>query len=164
MNFSFTPLETSHFPLLLKWLETPHVKEWWDQDIRWTPQLIKEKYGAYVHHQKSVYAYIMNVNQKPVGYIQYYNFYDFPREGNSDDLDLPQSLAAFDVFIGEKEWFSKGVGSRLIEHFVKNYIFPDFQACFVDPDTNNKGAIRAYEKAGFRKLKENHITIMIKTI
>jgi len=33
MNTTFQPLAISHFPLLLQWLETPHVKAWWDQDV-----------------------------------------------------------------------------------------------------------------------------------
>jgi len=48
MKITFTPLQESHFPLLLKWLETPHVKAWWDKDIHWTPELIKKRYASYV--------------------------------------------------------------------------------------------------------------------
>jgi aminoglycoside 6'-N-acetyltransferase len=49
MNIAFTPLSTSYFPLLLKWLETPHVKAWWDQNTHWTKELIEQKYENYVH-------------------------------------------------------------------------------------------------------------------
>ncbi len=47
-NITFETLSEKHFSLLLKWLETPHVKKWWDQDIHWTLGLIKEKYDNYV--------------------------------------------------------------------------------------------------------------------
>ncbi|NBO24779.1 MAG: aminoglycoside adenylyltransferase, partial [Chlamydiae bacterium] len=30
MKITFAPLAESHFSLLLKWLESPHVKKWWD--------------------------------------------------------------------------------------------------------------------------------------
>ena len=43
----FKPLKREHFPLLLKWLETPHVKKWWDSDINWTLELIEKKYSSY---------------------------------------------------------------------------------------------------------------------
>lgn len=33
MNINFVPLADSHFPLLLKWLEMPHVKLWWDMEF-----------------------------------------------------------------------------------------------------------------------------------
>jgi aminoglycoside 6'-N-acetyltransferase len=32
-DIAFAPLNESHLSLLLYWLETPHVKLWWDQDI-----------------------------------------------------------------------------------------------------------------------------------
>jgi len=50
MNIVFEPLVKSHFSLLLTWLETPHVKAWWDQDVRWTKELIAEKYGSYTKY------------------------------------------------------------------------------------------------------------------
>lgn len=52
MKITFTPLAESNFPLLQKWLETPHVKAWWDQDVKWTPELIQEKYRDYVEGYK----------------------------------------------------------------------------------------------------------------
>lgn len=44
-NITFKALKEEHFLLLLKWLETPHVKKWWDADINWTPELIEKKYS-----------------------------------------------------------------------------------------------------------------------
>ncbi|MFP3012496.1 MAG: palindromic element RPE1 domain-containing protein [Rickettsia sp.] len=52
MNISFTPLSTSHFSLLLKWLEMPHVKLWWDEGIKWSLALIAQKYLSYVRGYK----------------------------------------------------------------------------------------------------------------
>lgn len=48
MNIAFKPLTKSDFPLLLKWLEAPHVKAWWDQEIKYDLVLVKEKFGS--HH------------------------------------------------------------------------------------------------------------------
>ncbi|WP_245611548.1 MULTISPECIES: hypothetical protein [unclassified Wolbachia] len=47
-NITFEALKEEHFLLLLKWLETPHVKLWWDADINWTPELIGKKYSNYI--------------------------------------------------------------------------------------------------------------------
>jgi aminoglycoside 6'-N-acetyltransferase len=49
MNIRFIPLAESHFPLLFKWLETPHAKEWGDQDIVYNINLVKEKFGTQAH-------------------------------------------------------------------------------------------------------------------
>jgi aminoglycoside 6'-N-acetyltransferase len=45
MIIEFTPLTEENLPLLLKWLETPHVKKWWDQNVKWTSELIQKKYS-----------------------------------------------------------------------------------------------------------------------
>ena len=52
MTITFIPLAESHFPLLLRWLEAPHVKAWWDQDVTWTLELVREKYGNYIKGNK----------------------------------------------------------------------------------------------------------------
>lgn len=164
MKITFTPLQKSHFPLLLKWLETSHVKAWWDQNVEWTPQRIQEKYGPYVQGfkrlilpdrviEKSMYAFIVCVNGQEIGYIQYYNAYDFPREQGYEIEGLPQNMASLDVLIGEKDAMGKGWGSRILNQFLEEHIFNHFEAVFVDPDTSNVQAIRAYEKSGFKKVK-----------
>jgi RimJ/RimL family protein N-acetyltransferase len=159
MIITFIPLTDSHFPLLLKWLEAPHVKAWWDRDVVWTPELIKEKYAPYVNGykceagiEKPIKAYIIHVDQEPIGYIQLYNAYDFLR---SQPLQgLPQNLAAFDLLIGEVQYLRKGIGSFVLKEFFDHHCDPSFTHILADPDRNNIAAIRAYEKAGFKKIKE----------
>ncbi len=174
MMITFKPLQESHFSLLLKWLETLHVKAWWDQDIQWTPELIKEKYGDYVKgyklekgEKKSIQAYVIYGDDHPIGYIQFYNAYDFPRENDILLEGLPISLAALDFFIGEEGYLGKGLGSEILRQFLKEHIDPAFEACFVDPDTCNTQALRAYEKAGFANIKtvnEGRVTWMVRKI
>ncbi len=160
MKITFEPLRKGHFPLLLKWLETPHVKAWWDPDAQWTLELIKEKYGSYVQGykvdqglKKPIQAYIIYGENDPIGYVQVYNAHDFPREDNASLAELPNSLAALDIFIGEEVFLGKGLASRIMKQFLADYVDPHYNACFVDPDTANIRAIRAYEKAGFKKIK-----------
>ena len=49
--------------------------------------------------QKPIQGFIIHNNRDPVGYIQIYNAYDFPRSNSL--LGLPENLGAFDIFIGE---------------------------------------------------------------
>jgi RimJ/RimL family protein N-acetyltransferase len=162
MTITFAPLSESHFPLLLKWLEKPHVKAWWDQNIHWTSQLIQEKYGHHVKGYqleegvaKPMSAYIIHVEEAPIGYIQIYNAYDFSR--SKPLTDLPPSLGAFDVFIGEENYLKQGIGSGAIIQFLKEQS-DSYTHIFADPDSDNVIAIRAYEKAGFKKIKEQSDT------
>jgi aminoglycoside 6'-N-acetyltransferase len=127
--------------------------------------LIEEKYSEYVNCSKSVnepqgkfkkpiYAYIICIDKVPIGYIQYYNLYDFPRESCTNLSDLPKSCASFDWYIGEVEFIGKNIGSKALSLFLEEHVFQRFDYVFVDPDITNLGAIRAYEKVGFRKAKE----------
>lgn len=164
MFLTFAPLEADHFPLLLKWLETPHVKVWWDSRIKWTPKLIQKKYDNYVKNCKLMNAYIFCVDHIPIGYIQCYNKYDFPRE-HDYLIKLPKACAAIDWYIGEPAFISRGIGTMALKKFLDSYVFPSFDSVFVDPDTANVSAIRAYEKAGFKVLKkvnDDKVTLMLR--
>ena len=162
MTITFEPLHESHFPLLLKWLEAPHVKKWWDQDVTYTMDLVREKYSSYIKGYKLVdgvpqpiQGFIIHNNQNPVGYIQIYNAYDFPR---SKPLSgLPQSLGAFDIFIGEKEVLGQGLSSKAIVQFLKLH-GGQYTHIFADPDSNNVAAVKCYEKAGFKRVLEQQDT------
>ena len=173
-SFTFTPLAESHFQLLLKWLETPHVKKWWDQDVTYTMDLVREKYGSRIQSLQAiseaiqdndtgspqslsllrddvVQGFIIHHKQNPVGYLQIYNAYDFPR--SKPLSDLPEKLGAFDIFIGEEAALQQGLGSKAILEFLKLHGNP-YTHIFADPDSNNVAAIKAYEKAGFKKVSE----------
>ena len=155
-------LTKSHFSLLLKWLETPHVKAWWDQDVKWTSELIQKKYANYIKGYKlengvakTIKAYIICGDSVPIGYIQIYSAYDFAR--SKPLTGLPSSLAAFDVLIGEESYLKQGLGSQAIEQFLKKH-GNIYTHVFADPENTNLAAIRAYEKAGFKKIIEQSDT------
>ena len=74
-TIEFEKLDENHFPLLLRWLNTPHVKKWWGQEIHWDSELIKEKYDSYVKNfklvngsRKVIQPYIIKVDSKSIGY------------------------------------------------------------------------------------------------
>jgi len=161
MKIIFSKLQKDHFPLLLRWLESSHVKQWWDQDAQYTNELIEKKYTPYTQGfkmlgdiKKPMHAFIIEVDNQPVGYIQYYNKYDFPPEQGCSNEDLSESLAAIDFYIGEEDFLGKGLGAKILQNFLKLYVFKEFKSCFVDPYTANKVAICSYENAGFKIVKE----------
>lgn len=160
MDITFKPLAESDFSHLLKWLQEPHVKAWWDQDIQWTPELIREKFGDYVNGyktengaRKKVNAYIIHVGEIPIGYIQAYNAHDFSR--TKPLTGLPEKLAAFDIFIGEPDYVHQGIGSRALRQFLDTLYDEGYAYAFADPATANTAAIKAYGKAGFKIVQEH---------
>ncbi|WP_407936364.1 GNAT family N-acetyltransferase [Longilinea arvoryzae] len=61
---------------------------------------------------------------------------------------------ALDLFIGQPELWSRGLGTKLLNAFA-DWLFSNTPATAlaVDPHADNLRAIRAYEKAGFRRHK-----------
>lgn len=157
-KITFTSLQESHFPLLLKWLEMPHVKAWWDKDISWTAELIHQKHYDRIHGNqdstKPVHGFIILHDNTQIGYIHYYNVHDdeWESELGAAGGALPDSCAGVDLYIGELEFIGKGLGSKALEQFVNEHVFPKFEYAFVDPNPINTSAIKAYSKAGFHKI------------
>lgn len=156
MALSFEQLSRDHFSLLLKWLNKSHVKKWWDQDIVYTYEIIEEKYSSYTEGyklensiKKPISAFIIYLDDKPIGYIQIYNTYDFMRTKSLKDL--PRSLGSVDFFIGEEEYLRRGIGVEIL----KVFDYQNFEYILVDPDINNIAAIKTYEKAGFKKIVDH---------
>jgi aminoglycoside 6'-N-acetyltransferase len=124
--------------------------------------LVHEKYSSYIKGyklingaQKPIQGFIIHNNQNPVGYIQIYNAYDFPR---SKPLSgLPQRLGAFDIFIGTEEALGQGLGSKAILEFLNTH-GSQYSHIFADPDSSNTRAIKCYEKAGFNKISKQEDT------
>jgi len=158
MIVNFKPLLESHFLLLLKWLEMPHVKKFWDRDIIYTIDMIYEKYSSYVKGyklvgqlEKPIKAFIIYDKENPIGYIQIYNAYDFLE--NKLLLSFPKDLGAIDVFIGEEEYLNKKLSSLIIKQFLEEYALKQYRYVFARPEFKNEKAVRSYENAGFKIIK-----------
>lgn len=168
MTITFEPLHESHFPLLLKWLKAPHIKKWWDQDVFYTKELIKEKFGKRIHDgidllnnpKDKIYAYIICVNKERIGYIQAYNAHHF----SHDISAILDSVCGVDLFIGEKSFLYKGWGVRILNEFEEQVLAPHFAYCLLDPSKDNLSAITAFTKSGFNVMeplgKKSHIPML----
>lgn len=163
-HFLFKPLALEHIPLLHKWMQEPHVRQWWGEGKTWTLDKLNDKYSSYTQgykiengSKKPISAFIIQLQERPIGYIQTYNAFDFPRKGFNIEQawpDLSKPLAALDFYIGEPDCIGLGIGSDALQTFLKQHIFPNFDGCLVDPEKGNKAAIKAYAKAGFSTILE----------
>ena len=161
MTFAFKQLNKSHFPLLLKWLESPHVKKWWDCDVDYTIEIVCEKYSSYTKGykivegiRKTIQCFIINYNQEPIGYIQIYSAHDFYEQNLL--LRLPKNLGALDCFIGEEKYLNQGLGSKAISEFL-NIHGSKYSHILADPNSNNVAAIKCYENVDFKKIAEQTV-------
>ena len=155
MRIAFRNLSENYFPLLLKWLEMPHVKMWWDSDVVWTMDKIARKYGSYLNQYKiengkkrSIFAFIIVLDEQPIGYIQYYDACDFLSLPANKAFDF-QKVAAIDFYLGEESVLGQGLGSAALKQFVQHIVFQQFDMALVTPEIKNLSAIACYQKAGF---------------
>ncbi|MBX9922900.1 MAG: GNAT family N-acetyltransferase [Rhabdochlamydiaceae bacterium] len=162
--FSFAPLTPDHFPLLHKWMGQPHVWQWWGEGRSWSFHDIQEKYHSYTlgykieqGEKKAISPFVVHFQDRPIGFIQAYNAHDFPRGGfyvKDIEQEPSQSIAALDFYIGEPDCIGRGLGAEILKGFLESHVFRYFDACLVDPDKNNKVAIKTYAKANFSTLQE----------
>jgi len=87
-------------------------------------------------------SFVILVGGRAIGQI---NYNDIDREDNSVELDI--------IIAGDRDK-NKGSGSDALQ-ILSRYLFHkmNIQKCWIDVITKNPRAIRAYEKAGFRKTK-----------
>lgn len=126
---------------------------------------VKIKYNSYILNykinesgiKKPIFAYIIKLCGNEVGFIQFYDFYDFNnnsaiKEIISEKYNDLINTAGLDLFIGEEFYIGKGYGSKLMLDFLENFVKPEFDSCIVDPDIKNQRAVKSYSKAGFLEL------------
>ncbi len=150
-RISFTPLLDQDLPLVQRWLNTEHVMRWWGRPGP-TLDEVREKYGPRIRGDEPIDCYLMRYDSRPIGHIQSYFITDFEEYGLQEPKD--DTTAGVDLFVGEAEYLGRGLGSLMLRRFVDDVVFGRMQArrCMIDPSINNLAAIRAYEKAGFRRL------------
>jgi len=133
----FKPLEERDFPLLLEWLQRPHVKQWWD-DGDDTLEKVRQHYTSDPENTKR-FLLIQGEPARPSGYFQYY---------------LTAHGVGIDQFLSDESYLGRGLGTEAIRKFV-DFVTAKHapKSIAVDPSPDNRRAIRCYEKVGFRHTK-----------
>jgi aminoglycoside 6'-N-acetyltransferase len=140
-GYEFVPLTSVDLPLIRRWLETPHVAEWWHD-----PAEQFELVSGDLDHPDMA-QYIVAADRRPFAYLQCYNLSDW----NTGLGPQPQGTRGLDQFIGEADMLGRGHGSAFIRAFTRRLLAKGTPRVVIDPDPANMRAIRAYENAGFLK-------------
>jgi aminoglycoside 6'-N-acetyltransferase len=124
------------------WLAMPHVVQWWgDSDEQFA--LVRGDLD-----EPAMDQFIVAVADRPFAYLQCYDPSAWPEPGFGAQ---PAGTRGIDQFIGEVDMIDKGHGSAFIRTFVDRLINAGTSRVLTDPDPGNARAVRAYEKAGFRR-------------
>ncbi len=149
----FRRMTLDDLPLMQRWLQAPHVLEWWWGGIAPPYEAVEEKYGPRIRGEEPTDPYVILSGDRPIGYIQTYMIRDYPEYAAVVNTDA--DAAGMDLFIGEVAYLHKGLGSHILRAFLREIAFGkgDATSCIIGPSEANRIAIRAYEKAGFRYFK-----------
>lgn len=148
-TIEFSSLQEHHIPLLRKWLKEPHVAEFWQETE--DEEKFRDKFLGKLP-ERGVSAFVILVDSKLIGYIQYY---DACKVGGGWWPDAEEGTFGIDQFIGDPDMVGKGLGTEIIKRFVENiFLLSKVSQIITDPEPMNKRAIRAYEKVGFKSIGE----------
>lgn len=141
------------YTLMAKWLTDPVVLQYYEgRDNPHNIDKIKEKYAPRVLKKDCVIPCIIQLDNKDIGYIQYYQITE--DEKSEYGYDRQENMYVIDLFIGEPEYWNKGIGTRTLKGLIEMLKSEkDADMIVIDPQTWNVRAISCYEKVGFRKVK-----------
>jgi aminoglycoside 6'-N-acetyltransferase len=142
-DYSFRPMTLSDLALVKRWLSLPHVREWWGDPA--------EQYTLVSGDldEPAMDQYIFSMLGNPFAYLQCYDLTAW----NSGFGTHPVGTRGIDLFIGEPDMIERGHGTGLVRRFVDDRLQQGAPRIVTDPDPANGRAIRAYEKAGFEKVR-----------
>ena len=150
----FRPLEEADLPMLHEWINRPHVAQWWGS--AGPPKEFEGTWKKYLHRlnpSSPVKPYIALLEGRPMGFIQSYVAMGSGDGWWEDETD--PGVRGTDQFLCDESLLGRGIGTRLVAAFV-DHLFADSRVTRVqtDPSPRNARAIRCYEKAGFRRVRE----------
>jgi RimJ/RimL family protein N-acetyltransferase len=143
---------------LLAWRLQPHVREFWDMDDdhgNFTYDDILKHYGPERDGREATVRAFIELDSEPIGYIQFYPWAAYVDEAEQLSIPLEGETWGLDVFIGDPGSTNQGLGSRAVD-LLSRYLFDSQGATSVALLTElaNLRAQRAYEKAGFHKVRQ----------
>jgi aminoglycoside 6'-N-acetyltransferase len=125
------PLAPADAPELRRIHATPEVVRWWDRPERAFP--LSDEPGAT--------RLTIVVDGAVAGLIQF-----------TEELEPRYRHAAIDLFV-DPVLHNRGIGTEALRRVVRLLVDErDHHRITIDPATENRAAIRSYEKAGFRRV------------
>jgi RimJ/RimL family protein N-acetyltransferase len=151
-EITFRPLTAGDLPLFHSWLSRPHVAEWWDGQP--TLAELEAEYAPVIAGAAPVQCFLALAGGELIGFIQSYT----PAECHDDGWWLDEhdpGVRGIDQFLANAEQLGQGLGTAMVRAFVARlFVDPAVTRIQVDPSPDNRRAIRCYEKAGFRAVRE----------
>jgi RimJ/RimL family protein N-acetyltransferase len=152
MTIAFRPMTAEDLSVLHEWLQREHVRRWWTR--RETLDDVTGHYLPAIEGRDPTDLYFIILDGAPAGFIQTYLVSDHAEYQRL--VGVEDGVAGVDLFLADEERLGKGVGTRVLQEFLRLIVFavPTTRACVADPDAENGSSLRAFEKAGFSAVRE----------
>lgn len=155
---SFRRLRREDFALLSHWFRAPHVEAWWREadDLA----SIEERYGPSVDGVDSTELFIAELDEHPIGFLQWYRMVDNPSWLKAIEVaGVSADAAGMDYLIGDVTLVGKGLGPRMIRQFLDEVLprYPEVASIALSVGQGNQRSWRAIEKLGFHRVWEGNI-------
>lgn len=130
-------------PLLDRWLRSPHVVRWWGSPDAYRTALLQRSRTSHA---------MITAEGAPVGYLCWQRP-SRPELEAAGLADLPEDLMDIDILIGEPEFLGRGIGPRALAALLARLRDEGVCCAGLGTSSSNRRAIRAFEKAGFRRFR-----------
>ena len=117
--------EAGQYRQLLAWRLQPHVRAVWDTDgseEELSFEGIQRHYGPRTDRDDVTIAAFIELDGKPIGYIQFYPWAAYAKEAREMAIPLEGECWGLDVFVGDPGAISQGYGSRAVDLLCR-YLF-----------------------------------------
>ncbi len=159
MSITFKKASFEHRDEVLRWLDEPHVREFWDNSPEHRADL-----DIFINGRKVPSPYFDGIFYYWIGLKNDQPFCLIMSAGVSVESNVPElwkanlsqsgNTISLDFLIGEITFLGQGLADKTLKAFVSFYqkdIDCRTDTFLIDPDINNPKAQRVYEKAGFIK-------------
>lgn len=148
-KISFKPLEYKDFEQLFIWVHQSEVARWYPETKNWLE--FKPKFEQKINNPTSCFAFMVFIDKVPIGYMQYYLA---DKVGEGWWPEEKAGTVGIDQFIGNLDYLDKGFGTAFIYEFIQKKLLTQsfVKKIIVDVDSENKRAIRCYQKVGFKEV------------
>ncbi|MEW2066321.1 GNAT family N-acetyltransferase [Streptomyces sp. NPDC007346] len=156
---SWRRLTEDGFPLLISWLEQPHVARWWNHET--SIEAVRRDFGAAARGEEPSEDLLACLDGSPVGLVQRCRLADYPEylAEIGTLIEVPAGAMTIDYLIGEPTLVGRGVGPQMIRSAVQAIWdeHPDAPCVLVAVSAANRASWRALEKAGLRRVAEGDL-------
>lgn len=148
---SFHPVRAEDLPMLARWMERPHWRQWWGE-----PDTELELVRDMIEGRDTTRPFIFREDGRDAGYIQVWYVKDQQGPAVLQEYPwltlLPMEAVGVDLSIADGDRLSQGLGTEVLRTFVRALRRQGHDRIVIDPDPANARALKAYRKAGFREM------------